>query len=326
MKGPPLEAPTDPNSEFRKVEQAVMTWKDNLPLFMRWTWKNYKSHRRFEQGSLFVSLHFIINHALCRAHQEYLPEFEGDPAFEVVSLHESSYNHSVVKTCLSHAEEITRMTSTLYSGDATDREMLQAPFVGLALESAACCHLWRIYQNDQVQAVDTIMDGDDQCKVLAKQKLQLLCDILKSWEDVWPISSAWRETIDLLSKLYEAFRQEQTATMDNNGLHGEEETQPLAPGDISIGSGYPHPQNINSYRLFDNIRLITMTAADPSSLRHRQTHLHIEVLRTRMRMIQSIMVADGANDDFHMNLFAPFDNNSNLDANLNYDDEFQRFE
>lgn len=303
-----------------------MTWKDNLPPFMRWTWRNYKSHRRFGQGSLFVSLHFIINHALCRAHQEYLPEFEGDPAFENAPSIESSYNHSVVRTCLSHAEEITRMASALYRGDASDLEMLQAPFVGLALESAACCHLWRIHQNLQIQGVETVTDADGQSKVLARQKLQLLCDILRSWKDVWPISSAWHETIDLLSKLYEAFHRERTTTIDDNELRSGEESQPLASEDISIGSGYPHPENINSYRLFDNIRLIIMTAADPSSLRQRQTRLHIEVLWTRMRMIQEMMAADGANSDFHLNLSAPFDNISTLDDILNYRDDFQGFE
>jgi len=269
-----------------------MIWKNNLPQFMRWTWNNYKSHRRFGQGSLFVSLHFVINHALCMAHQEYLPEFEGDPAFEDAPSLESSYNHSVVKTCLHHAEEITRMASSLYSGDASDWENLKAPFVGLALGGAACCYLWRIHQSNQIQGVETLTDADDQSKVLAKQKLQLLCDILKSWEDVWPISSAWRETIDLLSKLYEASHRDQTTTIDDNGLRSLEESQKLPSGDISIGSGYPHPQNVNSYRLFDNIRLIVMTAADPSSLRHRQTRLHIEVLWTRMREIQAMMAAD----------------------------------
>ncbi len=269
-----------------------MVFKNNLPPFMRWTWNNYRSHRRFGQESLFVSLHFTINHALCIAHQEYLPEYEGDPAFEQASPPESSYNHSVVSTCLSHADEITRMASSLYGGNASDREMLQAPFVGLALESAACCHLWRLHQNNQIEGLETFTDADDQSKILVKQKIKLLCDILKSWEDVWPISSAWHETIDLLSKLYEASYREQTTDIDGNGLHSEEENQPLASGDIAIGSGYPHPLDVNTYRLFDNIRFIIMTAADPSSLRHRQTRLHIDALCTRMRIIQDMMAAD----------------------------------
>jgi len=326
VKGPPSQAPTDPDGEFFKAEQAIMTWKSNLPSFMRWTWMNYKSHRKFGQGSLFVSMHFTINHALCIAHQEYLPEFEGDLYFEDTPPLESPYNHNVVRTCLSHAEEITRMASTLYSGDATDREMLQAPFVGLALGSAACCHLWRIHQNNQIQGVETIPDADNQSKVLSRRKLQLICDILKSWEDIWPISSSWHETINMLSKLYEECHRENITTIDDNELHNGAESQPLASGDISIGSGYPYPQNIQSYRFFDNIRLIIMSAADPSSLRHRQTRLHIEVLWTRMRVIQAMMVNNGAHDDFHLNVSPPLDNASILDDILNYGDDFEGFE
>lgn len=116
---------------------------------MQWSLANYRTHRLLGQGSMFVSMHFILNHCLCAAHQEYLPEFEGDPAFDDASSPELSSNRSVVGTFLSYADEITRLASLLHNGDATDREMLKAPFVGLALESAACCHLWRINRESQ---------------------------------------------------------------------------------------------------------------------------------------------------------------------------------
>lgn len=141
VKGPPSQSPTDSEGEFYKAEAAAISWRRNLPPRMQWSMNNYRAHQLLGQGSMFVSMHFILNHALCVAHQEYLPEFEGDPAFDNAPTPEPSSNRSVVKTCLSHAEDITRMASSLYSGDETDREVLQAPFVGVALESAACCHL-----------------------------------------------------------------------------------------------------------------------------------------------------------------------------------------
>jgi hypothetical protein len=309
VRGPPRTAPTDTNGEFFKTEKEIKAWRSSLPSFMKWNLKNYQAHREAGQGNLFVSFHFILHHALCLAHQEYLPEFEGDTAWDETSSNGRSYDRSVVKTCLENAGEITRIAISLHHGDDSDREMLRAPLVGLALESAACCHLWRIHQTN----------FNEQSKLQAKQELQSIHAILKSWEDVWPIASAWCETIDLLSRLYEASSIQATPFVEH--IEGEENQQPTSD-EISIGSGYPHPQTINSYRFFDNIRLILMTAADPSSLRHKQTRLHIETWLSRLRMFQAAMEADRASGMVQGDLSMLYDNISSFDAE-NYMDEFQ---
>jgi hypothetical protein len=330
LKGPPSQAPTDPTGEFYKAEAAVISWRTSLPQRMQWSMANYRAHRLLGQGSMFVSMHFILNNSLCSAHQEYLPEFEGDPAFENAPSPEPLSNRSVVKTCLAHAEEITRMASTLYSGDDTDREMLQAPFVGLALESAACCHLWRIHLESQAPETSDASASEPQTQASAKQKLDLLCDILKSWSDVWPIAKSWHETIDLLSRLYQASNPATILEFDESGFGRGEENQPLTTGDVSIGSGYPFPQNLISNRMFDNIRMIIMTASDPPALRNHQIRLHIQSLWDRMlfqsqQIMQNSVGSETARNQGLETAVNP-ENFSTLDDMLNFMDEFQGFQ
>ncbi|KAF8858364.1 hypothetical protein BDZ45DRAFT_546535, partial [Acephala macrosclerotiorum] len=270
-------SPTDPDSCFYKTEQSIKSFKRNLPSRMQWSLKNYKTHRMLGQGSMFVEFHFILNHAFCVAHQEYLPEYEGDPAFESPSSPEPSGGRTVIKTCLNHADEITEMASLLLNGDETDRQLLHGAFVGLALGTAACCHLWRIFRMVQFSGYNR------QCphRISTTEKLVLICKVLKSWESVWPIAGAWSETIELLTRLYEAADPQGMLDFDLNRLEDQEEKR---QGDIAIGSGQPDPRNINTSRMFDNIRLIIMTATDPSSLRHHQTRLHIQSLWTKIFM------------------------------------------
>jgi hypothetical protein len=317
VKGPPSQAPTHAESEFYKAEQALKAWKSSLQDPMSWSMKNYRAHRMLGQGSLFVSLHFVLNNALCFAHQEYLPEFEGDPAFDEQNSPEPSTSRSVVKTCLYHVEEIIRMASSLSSGDDTDREMLRAPFVGLALESAACCQLWQIHLDSMSPESG---NSETPNKASPTQKLAMIMDIFKSWEDTWPIAAAWQETIDLLSRLYEAAHPTGMLDFDVSRLDNREEHQ---PGEITIGSGYPDPQNLSSHRVFDSIRLILMTVADPSSLRHRQTRLHIQNLWNRMFPISNPALPESATTL----ALAQYGNFSNFDDMLNYHfmDEFEGF-
>ena len=328
VKGPPSRSPTDSEGEFYKAEAAVVSWKRALPTRMQWSMSNYRGHQEFGQGSMFVSMHFILNHALCVAHQEYLPEFEGDPAFGDTPTSEPSGNRSVVKTCLSHADDITRMASSLYSGDETDREVLRAPFVGVALESAACCHLWTIHQERQSQRTPNYVDTECQNYASAKQKLDLLCGILKSWSDIWPIASSWHETIGLLSRLYQASNPAETPEFDENGV-GRDGNQPLTSGDVCIGSGYPFPQNLSSQRMFDNIRMIIMTASDPPGLRNWQTRLHIQNVWDRMLLqSQNDMPTSGTEETrfFGFQAIPEFDNFSNLDEILSFMDDFTGFQ
>lgn len=71
---------------------------------------------------------------------------------------------------------------------------------------------------------------DHQIKASADQKLALIRGILKSWAGVWPIAAAWHETIDLLSKLYEAVNPQSMLDLDVNRLADREEQD---PGDMS---------------------------------------------------------------------------------------------
>ncbi|RDW62032.1 hypothetical protein BP6252_11465 [Coleophoma cylindrospora] len=261
-----------PNHEFYRAEQELRTWKDNLPARMKWSMKNYRTHRVLGQGSLFVSLHFVLNHAFCVAHQEYLPDANSDMTITSSEMEETP---NITAACLYHADEITRMASSLHIGDATDMEMLRAPFVGVALECAACCHLWTIHQESSEADVELTSKA-----TASKQKLRLLCDMLKSWSAVWPIAAAWYETIELLTKLYDAVRPGGSPLIESSS---DDAAEDLPPGctDVALGSGLPDPRNTAyAERLFDQIRHIAMTATETSGLRHRQTRLWIENLWT----------------------------------------------
>lgn len=316
-------SPTDSNSCFYKTEQSINSFKENLPSRMQWTMKNYKTHRMLGQGSMFVEFHFILNHSLCVAHQEYLPEYEGDPAFESPSSPGTSGDRAVIKTCLYHADEITEMANLLLAGDEVDQQLLHGPFVGLALETAACCHLWRIFRMVQFSGYDR------QCphRISTTEKLVLICKVLKSWESVWPIAGAWSETIELLTRLYEAADPQGMLEFDLNRLEDQEEKR---QGDIAIGSGHPDPRNINTSRMFDNIRLIIMTAADPSSLRHHQTRLHIQSLWTKMFMQQDVLPVSAPTTTLlegavHHGAPTSYNEISNFDDMLNFMDDFEGF-
>ena len=190
VRGPSARGPTDPKGDFYNAEAVLMSFKQSLPPRMVWSLKNYRAHRLLGQGSIFVSLHFVLNHAMCIAHQEYLPEFEGDSAFDEELSPEPSSTSSLVRRCLAHTEEITRMASSLHSGDEEDREMLRAPFVGVALESAACCHLYKIYLEDQATDTGDTSNRQPRGQATAQQKIDLVSEILKSWSDVWPIATS----------------------------------------------------------------------------------------------------------------------------------------
>lgn len=153
----------------------------------------------------------------------------------------------------------------------------------------------------------------------------LICKVLKSWESVWPIAGAWSETIELLTRLYEAADPQGMLDFDLNQLEDQEEKR---QGDIAIGSGQPDPRNINTSRMFDNVRLIIMTAADPSSLRHHQTRLHIQSLWTKMFMQQDIMPIAGSTQPeaaLHHEVPSSYNDISNFDDMLNFMDDFEGF-
>ncbi|KAL3417185.1 fungal specific transcription factor [Phlyctema vagabunda] len=274
VRGSTSNSPTDPNGAFYQAEQEIKIWKDTLPSRMQWSMKNYRTHRVLGQGSLFVSMHFVLNHALCVAHQEYLPQLDNDSIFPLTADADRPASCNVVNTCIHHADEITRIASSLYGGDAIDKEMLCAPFVGVALECAACCHLWSIYLHEQVPDPDTLLS---QPRATPRQKLRLLGDILKSWSEAWPIAAAWYETIELLTRLYDAARPGGSPILQVEDVG--DENPPAVCGDVSLGSGLPDPRTSTiTNRLIDKIRLIIMTVSENSGLRNRQTRLWIENL------------------------------------------------
>jgi hypothetical protein len=330
VQGPPSQSPTDLRGEFYNAQATIISWKKNLPPRMVWSLKNYRAHRLLGQGNTFVSLHFVLNHAMCLAHQEYLPEFEGDPAFDETFSPEPSSTRSVVRTCLAHAEEITRMASSLYSGDKIDQDMLRAPFVGVALESAACCHLWKLHLDNQSLDIGIPINPQNHNHASAKQKIDLICEILRSWSDVWPIASSWHETISLLSRLYQASNPANVVEFEDNAVGRGEDTRQLSSGDVTIGSGYPFPQNLKSQRMFDNIRMIIMTAADPPALRNHQTRLHIQNLWDQM-LFRSPKALENTVPNETVSSHRPhsipnFEDFSTLDDILNFMDDFPGLE
>ena len=140
----------------------------------------------------------------------------------------------------------------------------------------------------------------------------------------------WNETVNLLSRLYEASHPLNTAELDTNSINRDEEHQPLSSGDITLGSGYPFPQNLKSQRMFDNIRMIIMTAADPPALRNHQTRLHVQNLWNRTLFQSPNIIQSATRNETVMipggETMPTFEDFSTLDDMLNFMDDFQSFQ
>lgn len=255
---------TEDEEEFYKAHNAVLKWVGNLPSRMKWSMSNYRIFRMLGEGSLFVSMHMALNHALCTLQQAHLPQ---GVQFLPESPLNDGWKQEIAATCCLHANLISQMICDLVSGDDADREALRSPFTGAAIVSSACVQIWSITSSSSTPDVDVSSD---------RHSITKLTDVLKSWQDRWPIAISWVEIVELISLLYTVAYSNDGATAADAGPRSEDEA--------TVGhAALPEPSNV-SPRLFEKIRHIMFTISEPSTLRQVQSRLHIRDLWNHMSL------------------------------------------
>ena len=297
---------------------------------MTWSIRNYRAYALLGEGNLFVSMHMILNHALCTLQQAHLPQGDAWLTSSAPNF-QTTWNEEIAATCSHHAKTITDIASSLYRGDDTDRESLRSPFSGAAIVSAATVLLWSLHASQTGHAPLTA----------ASERLKILLEILRSWQKSWLIAGSWIETVEILSLLY-AVAYGKAAGDDLSQIIAAN-TNPCdststfgAEPDVS---GLPEPSSV-SPRLFEKIRHIMFTIAEPTARKQLQTQLHIRDLWNHM-CLQAQMTSlypvdfgdnDASNHGIHDTPEVPFGWGEYLpmlhgDSSINIDSEpFPTFE
>lgn len=144
-------APTDPAGPFAETNQAIADFATQVvPPAMHWSAANYRLHRLTGQAQTFVQFNFLLHHARCVMHHEYLPQLDmqyyssplepdgsisgggGDldmglglgldyrslMASDAAGLPPDYSNKPLIDTCMDAVNTISDMASELYHGGA----------------------------------------------------------------------------------------------------------------------------------------------------------------------------------------------------------------
>jgi hypothetical protein len=287
-KGDP---PDDGGGRFFRAEAAIKMFISRLPAKMEWSVKNYRTYRILGQGCLFVSLHFMLHHSFCLEHLAYLPNLQRPHSSNSAQSPADVNNISVASTCLYHADEITRMASTLHGGDEADRQMLFSPMAGLAILGAATVHLWSLHFGDQmIQVINSGQNAIDG-SLTPRQNLSGLSDILQEWAVVWPIALSWLETIESLEEMYAVACGEATIGTPDDALNlGKDIEEPETSDPTTFGSGLPEPEPVQTF--YERICNVILSGSLSSMMIRRQTRLHIQSLWRRIRFLDPTTSGD----------------------------------
>jgi hypothetical protein len=273
------EGLTEDESEFYECHIAVLKWIENLPAKMTWSAENYKIFRLLGEGSLFVSMHMVLGHALCTLQQAHLPQ---DHEWLSGSTPDSGWKQDIAAICCFHANVIAEIARTLHNGDDIDKDALRSPFSGAAIVSSACVLLWSLNATTTttVTATPNMPNSSRIAELLA---------ILKSWQTLWPIASSWVESVELISVLYAVAYGASDPELQQSSTTTEE--------NLNVGViGLPQPSTV-SPRLFEKIRHIMFTISEPRARRQIQSRLHVRNLWSHMCLqaqTTSIMVPQPA--------------------------------
>ncbi|KAJ5976437.1 hypothetical protein N7481_010144 [Penicillium waksmanii] len=254
--------PTDPNSDFHQHVRRLKLWKSSLPMRFEWSEPNYRLHCSLKQGKMFAAMHFLLQSALCVAHQGHLPQTDGSCLF-IDSLDGTgrTLEHrepELVLTCVSHAMAIGRMICFFLDGRDEDKKNIQTPFVATSLLSAASTLLWVYYADNTPQFSAE--------RIVAKEYFDLFSAIFRTWEPQWKAAKAWVKSLEAIHVLYQrayALVNEVTEPVDDDSFSAIENhaftTFRPKPGD-----GFPNTGNINN--LYTSLRLAMVSPIDTGAL------------------------------------------------------------
>ncbi|KAL7786508.1 hypothetical protein V8C43DRAFT_131771 [Trichoderma afarasin] len=326
--------PTDPYSEFHQKEQAISDFIDRLPATARWSAHNYRLFRSTGQAQSFVNLHFVLHHAQCVMHQEYLPQLDSPlddisgvghetrvvpERYDSAGLSLDYYDEEIINKCMANAGAIATMATALFNGNDKDKAALQSIFTANALMTASSVLLWAQYTQ--------ISDSNLQAE--SKSRSDTILQIIKSWIPKWKVASAWAETLEMLQKLYHVAYSTPDEYHGFNREDGRDETQDstllieepdagndpdpgLIQGDVILDTAGVYQ------RLIDRARMIMITPLEPEEIKKKKLRIYLGSLSRNMWGHSSLQAFDGPSlspdgqGDLIFN-FGPLDNNLSLD-------------
>jgi hypothetical protein len=287
-------APTDPDGRFKQLETKIFQYYNALPQCLIWNQQNRKLHHSTGQADLFINFHFMLNHARFVMHVDYLPQHDApnlapdqipiEAEYDSAGISFSHRDEQIVSICISGADAIVDMISTLRASHVTGSGSTQWVFAANALLSAACVQLWiqHVELHNQV-AVDA-----------AKQKLDLMENAIKSWQPQWLVAFAWLDTFQNLCRLYEASYPKEVPMLLEESDEGQNEaiTMPateenhetfnsLRQGPFE-GNGVPDPDK-DYQRLCDRIRFTILASLEFADVKKRVLNSSLKRVRQQMR-------------------------------------------
>jgi hypothetical protein len=284
--------PSNPASRFYKAEKALENWVIRLPVKMQWSETNYDLHKSLGHGKVFVTMHLMIRHGFCYAHQEYLPQLD-EPAsfldwFDGAGLSYHHHDPHLIGICESSATEIVNIASFLFNGGKDDREALQSVAAASALLTAGAVKLWS-------QHVGSLQDETGEATLFAQAQFETVLDVFRSWNN-WKVVTTWIETLEMLAQLYTAAYtgQPDPSPMFDQPEPPESELIEKHSSQIGItdngnglrisnGSGIPDPTAVRQ-RLPDKIRAIMLLNFIPSSEKEKAMRIYLGTLWQHMSL------------------------------------------
>jgi hypothetical protein len=299
--------PRSSESEFYQYEKAIQDFSSNLPPSLSWSVQNYKLHQVTGQAQTYVNLNFLLNHAGCVMHQEYLPQLDSQyslnnsevdyaTVYDAAGLSLDSIDNTIIKPCIYSISTITDIALTLNAGSEKDRELLQSIFAANAILTASAVHLWVLY----TQTCDACPKHE------ALAKAEKLRQIIKSWQPQWRVATAWVETLEMLYKLYVySYGKVVESDLDcwDMGTDDINDDPEVSGGDIdesggcpvtSDADGMPDPSAV-CQRLYDKIRSILVNPLLATDIKQRNLRVYC---RTLWQHLWSFGPTEGFGDDF----------------------------
>lgn len=285
--------PTDSQGEFYQLTKAVENLCQSLPPSMRWSEYNYRLYQAVGQAQAFVNLHFLLYHAGCVMHQEYLPQLDvpinlteetAPEAYDGAGQSLDHFDEKLIHVCMANANSITEMATVLYNGSSQEKQILQSTFAANALMTAGSVHLWAQYTH--------MADTDGHFPPDYKAKSRKLLYILRSWQGQWKVAGAWSETLEMLSKLYDFAYGSSEETepwywegtpQDNPDLVlvDEVEMENQSHPGICEGDGLPDPAAL-CQRLIEKVRTVMLIPLEATDVKKRNLRTFIRTLSQHM--------------------------------------------
>lgn len=231
------------------------------------------------QSALFVNIHFLLNHARCVMHQEFLPYRESpETTSPYASMQDCGCENEgcskcredkIISRCLSSSDAILNIMSDLScASDHAGMDDLQSVFAAGAMLSAANIQLWAHYvpRKEQERRADAL------------ERVQEVAAVFQSWKTHWPVADAWISTLETLRRLYKVTYAPDLDLQINPSEGQTVESNPSEPPALDENDAYerPYPRltegnglPVLDEKMNDKIRFILLASLEDTDARER---------------------------------------------------------